>query len=77
MNLSLVMIHPALDRLTPRQKRLVALRVINPLASNSSLIRAAGYSPASVTGGGGKVIKSDKVKRALREIVNEMIIMGS
>lgn len=68
------MLHPALEGLTFRQKRLVLLRVMNPLESNSAIIRAAGYSQASVTGGGGKVIKSDKVKRAIRELLVEQLV---
>lgn len=68
------LLHPALERLTFRQKRLVLLRVANPLESNSAIIRAAGYSQASVTGGGGKVIKSDKVKRAIRELITERLV---
>lgn len=68
------MLHPALEGLTFRQKRLVLLRVENPLESNSAIIRAAGYSLASVTGGGGKVIKSDKVKRAITEMLIERLM---
>ena len=68
------MLHPALEGLTFRQKRLVLLRVENPLESNSAIIRAAGYSQASVTGGGGKVIKSDKVKRAITKLLIEKIV---
>lgn len=71
------MLHPALERLTFRQKRLVLLRVMNPLESNSAIIRAAGYSQASVTGGGGKVIKSDKVRKAITELLIEKLMERS
>lgn len=71
MYLSRLLTHPSMENLTQRQKRLVALRITYPLESNSAIIRAAGYSPASVTGGGGKVIKSDKVKRAIVEMLME------
>ncbi|MBP9710580.1 hypothetical protein KBD61_06210 [Patescibacteria group bacterium] len=71
MNLTL---HPCLDRLTPRQKRLVMLRIAHPLASNASLIRAAGYGRGVDKSSGQKVLHSAKVQQALRELLLEASI---
>lgn len=60
--------HPSLENLTPRQKQFVIYRIDNPLAPTSRLALAAGYSPATVTSNGGRVLKSAKIRRALREI---------
>lgn len=64
-------IHPILENLTAKQKRLVTLRVMNPLASNSSLIRAAGYKASCVTADGQRVIRNDKVQGAVAAILSE------
>lgn len=63
-----------LERLTYKQRRLVQLRVQFPELSNSKIILMAGYRPSCVTGGGQKVIKSDKVRQALCELLLEASI---
>lgn len=62
---------PFLECLTPRQQKLVLLRTAHPDFSNSKVILMAGYSPSCVTAGGQKVLKSTKVKAAIKSILSE------
>lgn len=51
--------------LTEKQARYTEETLANPTASMSERARRAGYRKASITGDGGKVMKSDRVKRAI------------
>ena len=63
-----LLFHPSLENLTPRQKQFVIYRITDPLAPTSRLALAAGYRPSTITSNGGRVLKSAKIRQALREI---------
>ncbi len=68
--------HTALENLTPRQRQFVIYRLEYPLAPTSRLALAAGYSPSTITSNGGRVLKSAKIRQALREILLERSIVS-
>ena len=60
-----------IEALSPKQKKLVMLRVAYPTASNAALIRAAGYGRGVDTSSGQKVLHSAKVQAAIKALLTE------
>ncbi len=62
-----------LQNLTPKQKRLVQLRIENPEMSNHAVMIRAGYTKNSALSHSGEPLKSPKVQTAINAILEQTL----